>query len=151
MAQTTVLGLAKLQRKLDRLPKAAREAIRQAMAEQADEIVAMMKRLAPVLDGSAPGRRPGALRDSIGWTWGKAPKGSFAVSAVKGVGLGGGTTITIYAGNEEAFYARWVEFGTAKMAASPYFYVSWRASRKASRRKISAAVRRSAKAVAAGG
>ena len=140
--QTTIIGLAKLERKLKRLPVAARETIRAAMEAAADEIVAMMKGLVPDATG--------ALRDSIGWTWGQAPKGSMVISTLKGAGVGGDLTLTIFAGNAEAYYARWVEFGTQKMRAQPYFYVSWRTNRRNARRKVRAAVRKSAKQAAAG-
>lgn len=146
----TILGLAKLQKKLDRLPEAAKEQIKAAMAAQADEIVAMMKLRAPVLKATDKRRVRGALRDSIGWTWGKAPKGSSIVAAVK-ASLGADMTITIYAGSHEAFYARWQEFGTQDMPANPYFYVSWRASKKGAKRAIRKAITASAKQVAKGG
>jgi len=146
----TIIGLTKLQRKLDRLPKVAKEHIRQEMAKAADEIVAMMKSLVPV--------DTGALQRSIGWTWGAAPQGSMVVAAMKGAGIGGDLTITIYAGtrdkslgDDDAFYARWVEFGTANMDAQPFFYVSWRANRKGARAKVRKAVRTAARQVAAGG
>ncbi|MET3601815.1 HK97-gp10 family putative phage morphogenesis protein [Martelella mangrovi] len=141
--KTTVLGRAKLQKKLDRLPKVAKTMIRDAMAEQADDIVRMMKSLVPVDNGD--------LRDSIGWTWGRnVPKGATVVAAVK-QSLGGDLTITVYAGNEKAYYARWIEFGTVKMKAQPYFYVSWRANQKNAKRKIRKATRNAAKRVAKGG
>ena len=141
--KTTVLGRAKLQRKLDRLPKVAKTMIKNAMAAQADEIVRMMKSLVPVDKGD--------LRDSIGWTWGRnAPNGATVVSVVK-QSLGGDLTITVYAGNEIAYYARWQEFGTVNMPAQPYFYVSWRSNRKAAKRKIRKATRDAAKLVARGG
>jgi hypothetical protein len=162
---TKILNLARLERKLKRLPLAALEEIKPAMASAADEIVAMMKGLVPV--------RYGDLQDSIGWTWGKAPKGAMVIAAVK-ASLGGDLTITIYAGNSKAYYARWIEFGTQPHAlvrnasvarglrqgggathqgitAQPYFYVSYRANRKSAARKIRAGVRRGAKKVAAGG
>ncbi len=136
---TSVLNLARLQRKLDRLPKATMEAIRMAMERQADIIVAMMKSLVPVDTGD--------LRDSIGWTWGKAPRGSSIVSTVK-ASLGGDLTITIYAGGAEAFQARWIEHGTQKMAAQPYFYVSWRANKRGAGRAVRTAVRKAARQTA---
>lgn len=154
----TIIGLTKLQKKLDRLPKVAKEQIREAMASAADEIVAMMKSLVPVLREPGKRRVAGALRDSIGWTWGQAPRGSFAVATMKGAGVGGDLTITIYAGSRDkglgsadAFYVRWIEFGTEKMRAQPFFYVSWRANKKGARRKVRAAVRKSARQVAKGG
>ncbi|MCB5411316.1 HK97-gp10 family putative phage morphogenesis protein [Pseudogemmobacter faecipullorum] len=155
---TTIIGLAKLEQKLKRLPKVAKELIRQKMAEAADQVVAMMKSRVPVLQQPDRRRQAGALRDSIGWTWGQPPRGSMVIATLRGAGVGGDLTITIYAGSRDksqgsadAFYARWVEFGTTKMKAQPYFYVSWRANRKSVRRKISAAVNRAAKTVAAGG
>jgi HK97 gp10 family phage protein len=154
---TTILGLAKLQRKLDRLPAIAKATIRSKMAEAADEIVAMMKSLVPVLKEPDARRQAGALRDSIGWTWGQAPKGSMVIAAMKGAGAGGDLTITIFAGSRDkgrgtadAFYARWVEFGTKNMPAQPYFYVSYRANKRRAGRKIRGAVRQAARSVAAG-
>lgn len=141
--QTTIKGLGSLDRKLKRMPVVARETIRAEMGKAADEIVAMMKRLVP--------QPTGALRDSIGWTWGQAPRGSVVVAAAKGQGVGGDLTITIYAGSKDAFYARWVEFGTTKMSARPYFYVSWRAGAKKAKRKVRAGIRKAAKKVASGG
>lgn len=140
---STIIGRAKLQRKLDRLPKVAKDMIRDAMAKQADDIVQFMKSLVNTESGD--------LRDSIGWTWGrKVPKGATVVAAVKQA-LGGDLIITIYAGSEKAYYARWVEFGTQKTRAHPFFYVAWRARRRKTRRAINKAVRDSAKRVAKGG
>lgn len=143
----TITGLTKLQRKLDRMPAIAKDHIRAEMEKAAYEIVAMMKSLAPVLKEPDPRRRAGALRDSIGWTWGKAPKYSSVVAAVKS-SLGGDLTLTIYAGNSEVRYAHLLEFGTQKMPAQPYFYVSWRANRRGARRRVRKAVRDAARQVA---
>ncbi|UXS00832.1 HK97 gp10 family phage protein [Agrobacterium tumefaciens] len=152
---TKILNLNRLNKKLARLPAVAKEMIRKAMEAKADEIVAMMKSLVPV-DG-------GALRDSIGWTWGKAPKGAMVIASVQAAGEDG-MTLTIYAGNSEAYYARWVEFGTARhinggkfsgsqhpgTTAQPFFYVSWRANKRRTVRAISKATRDAAKKVATG-
>lgn len=142
-----LLGLAKLQRKLERMPAIAKDNIRAEMEKAANEIVAMMKSLAPVLKEPDPRRRAGALRDSIGWTWGKAPKYSSVVAAVKS-SIGGDLTLTIYAGNSEVRYAHLLEFGTYKMSAQPFFYVSWRANRRSARRRVRKAVRDAARQVA---
>jgi HK97 gp10 family phage protein len=144
---TKITNLDRLNRKLKQLPAVARELIRTEMAKAADEIVGMMKRLAPVLAVPVKDRRSGALRDSIGWTWGAAPKGSVVVASV--ASKADDMRITIYAGNAEAFYARWVEFGTQKMQAHPYFYVSWRANKRRTVRRLGKAVRDAAKKVAA--
>ncbi len=137
---TKILNLAKLDKKLKRLPTVAKEFIRAEMGKVADQVVEMMKRLVPVEDG--------VLRDSIGWTWGKAPKGAGIVAMVKSK-MGDDLTITIYAGSVEAYYARWQEFGTQDLPAQPFFYVSWRASRKEAVRQVRKASRQAAKKVAA--
>lgn len=152
---TKIQGLDRLKRKLAKLPAVAKQMIRQAMEAKASEIVAMMKNLVPVDDGT--------LRDSIGWTWGKAPKGSLTLASVQATG-DGDMTLTIYAGNKEAFYARWVEFGTARhengglfagsihpgTTAQPFFFVSWRANKRRTVRAVRKASRDAAKKVAAG-
>lgn len=164
---TRIIGLAKLHQKLKRMPDLAKAQIRRAMELGADEIVAMAKSLAP--DGDT-----GRLKDSIGWTWGKAPRGSLTLGKVAESNLGGELTITIYAGNDEAFYARWVEFGTRPhavgqgsdisvgkggkqsgamhpgSAARPFFYPSYRANKKRTVSRIRRAVNNAAKEAAAG-
>ncbi|MBY3255578.1 HK97 gp10 family phage protein [Rhizobium laguerreae] len=150
----TVKGLKELQRKLSRLPAVAKARIRAAMEEGADEIVSMMRSLVPTDSGD--------LRDSIARTYGRAPKGAMSLGKVQSVG--GDLTITIYAGNATAFYSRWVEFGTAAhtaggkfagatipaIAASPFFFVSFRANRKKVKSRITRAINKAAKEVAAG-
>ncbi|MBK3745621.1 HK97 gp10 family phage protein [Paraburkholderia aspalathi] len=163
---TKIIGLQKLQNKLNRLPSVAKDLIKQALEQSAAEIVAMAKSLVPVDDGD--------LRDSIGWTYGKAPKGAMTLGKVAASELAGDLTITIYAGNSKAYYARWVEFGTnphkieakhAKSlgkdgrlgtevdhpgsAKSPFFYPSYRANKKQAKRRINKALRGAAKKVAA--
>lgn len=153
-----IIGLKRLQKKLDKLPAAVKQRIREAMEQGANEIVNMAKSLVPV--GNYPGG--GALRDSIGWTYGRAPKGAMTIGKVQSVG--GDLTITIYAGNSEAFYARWIEFGTSPhrnrglfagsqhpgTAAQPFFYVSFRANRRRVKGRVSRAITKAAKEVAAG-
>ncbi|PDS67962.1 MULTISPECIES: HK97-gp10 family putative phage morphogenesis protein [Rhizobium] len=150
----TIKGLKELQRKLDRLPAVAKARIREAMEQGADEIVSMMRSLVPTDSGD--------LRDSIAWTWGRAPKGALTLGKVQSVG--GDLTITVYAGNATAYYSRFVEFGTAPhtaggmfagatipaIAASPFFFVSYRANRKKVKSRITRAINKAAKQVAAG-
>ncbi|MCZ7451037.1 HK97 gp10 family phage protein [Agrobacterium rhizogenes] len=152
---TKIRNLDRLKRKLVQLPAVAKDRIRVAMERQADRIVAMMKSLVPVDDGT--------LRDSIGWTWGKAPKGSMVLAKVKAT-ASDDMTLTIYAGNSEAFYARWVEFGTARhenggmfagtqhpgTTAQPFFYVSWRSNKRRAVRAVRRATRQAIKKVAEG-
>lgn len=99
----------RLRARLAKVPDIIREAAASAMEECAAEIVAEMKMLVPVDSGD--------LRDSIGWTWGDIPAGSFMIDEIrsgKNAGQQYATLrIKIYAGNKEAFYARFIEFGTA--------------------------------------
>ncbi len=147
---TKILNLARLDQKLKRLPSATKDTIRAAMEGQAQVIVDLAKSLVP--------SDSGALRESIGFTWGKAPKGSMVMGAVKSK-LADDLTLTIYAGNDEAYYARWIEFGTAQHIngglfagskhpgtnAQPFFYPAFRANRKGVKREIRKAVRNAAK------
>jgi HK97 gp10 family phage protein len=133
---TKVLGVNRLKKKLQSIPSKSRPAIRAALAKSADDMVAMMKRLAPVDSGD--------LRDSIGWTWGtQTPDGTvaFATSKFSDPDL----TITIYAGDDKAFYTRWVEFGTTQNPAHPFFFTSYRASRKSAKSRIKRAVNKAAR------
>ncbi|HBQ33406.1 MAG TPA: hypothetical protein DD739_12100 [Ochrobactrum anthropi] len=136
-----VIGVAKLRKKLEALVAVGRDEIRRAMETSADEIVALAKNLVPVDKGD--------LKDSIGWTWGKAPKGAMTLGKVQSDGVDSEFTITIFAGNSEAYYSRWVEFGTQKMAAQPYFYPSYRALRRRSKSRVTRAVTKAIKKVAA--
>jgi HK97 gp10 family phage protein len=122
-----VQGIAALNRKLTvTIPAKVEAATKKAMEKGADELVGMMKRLVPVDQGD--------LRDSVGWTWGDPPKG--AVVIAKSEPDSRGLKITVYAGNVKAYYARWVEFGTVKMSAQPFFFPSYRAMRKRIKSRI---------------
>lgn len=163
-----IQGLGGLRKKMAAIPALIEKRGAEAMEKSADEIVAMMKRLCPVDQGD--------LRDSIGWTWGDAPKGSFTVlKSQKGDFEYNGMRITIFAGDEVAFYAHFVEFGTlphnvakgggtvagrAQLAsgggtghpgspARPFFYPSYRALRRRTRSRITRSTRQALKEVAA--
>lgn len=129
----------RLMRKLKALPEAVKADIRVALERSADEIVALAKSLVPV--------DKGALRDSIGWTYGEAPKGSMALAT----GGSGDLKVTVYAGSSDAFYARWVEFGTVNMSGIPFFFPAYRALRRRVRSRVSRAVTKAARRVAGGG
>ncbi len=151
----TIRGLDKLNRKLKQLPAAAEKRIKEAMGQGADEIVALMKSLVAVDSGD--------LRDSIGWTWGDAPKYSQKIASVKS--SDGKLVITIYAGNSKVRYAHLVEFSTRAhenagqfsgtmhpgTKAQPFFFVSYRALRRRTKSRITRAINKSAKEVAANG
>lgn len=130
-----VQGLAQLQRKLTvTIPAKVEVATRAAMEKGAEELVAMMKRLAPFED----------IRESIKWTWGDAPKGSFTIFKASGGQEYAALRITIYA---KDWRAHWFEFGTeerftktgqhtGKITATPFFFPSYRAMRKRLKSRI---------------
>lgn len=129
-----------------------------AMERAAKNIVADMKKNVPVYAGPEITRSDGspiikgALRDSIGWTWGKAPKGAVVLAKSNAIRKGGSLLkITIYAGGKgpggDAFYARWVEFGTAKWAGSPFFFFTYRGHKKRAKAGITRALNKAIKQV----
>lgn len=138
MAKKPIIGVQELKRVLTQeFPAKLIANLRREMEKRANDLVNDLKIRAPVYNGPMKQRTwngrvypiiPGALRDSIGWTWGKPPKGSFEL------GSGGderlGLKITIYAGgggaSDAVFYHRWVEFGTATWGGSPFFYGTYR-------------------------
>lgn len=135
---TRVVGVQKLNRKLGKIPAAVREEVRTAMVRSAREIADLAEVLVP--------QDTGRLAGSIGWTWGEAPRGALSLGKVA---TGGDMTITVYAGDREAFYARWVEFGTVEVAAQPFFFPAYRALRKRSKSRIRRAWTRGIKKAAA--
>lgn len=164
----TIKGLSKLQQKLSALPDAVKEEISKAMEQGAQEIVDFARRLVPVDEMT--------LYESIGWTWGEPPEGALVLARSKRR-QGDGLRITVYAGGGEAFYARWVEFGTAPhnvargggtvagrrslasggglghpgARAQPFFFPAYRASRRRIRSRISRATNAAARKQAARG
>lgn len=149
-----VIGLDRLRRKLTKtIPEAAQRRIKEAMEQSANEAVALMKSLAPKVSGD--------LADSIGWTWGDAPRGSIAIA--RSSRKSGNMRITIYAGGGDAYYARFVEFGTSPHVngglyagsqhpgtpAQPFFYPGWRVVRRRVKGKVTRAIKAAAKEAAA--
>lgn len=149
----TIEGLERLNRKLTKtIPAAALRRVKEALEASANEAVAAMKRLAPVDNGD--------LQMSISWTWGDAPKGTLAIATSKG--SADGMRITIYAGGGDAFYARFVEFGTAPHVngglyagskhpgtkAQPFFFPGWRMVRRKVKGRVTRNIRRAIKEAA---
>lgn len=134
----SIEGVAQFRAKLRALPDMAKEEIRKALAENAEEIVAFARRLVPVDQGD--------LKASIGWTFGAAPKGSMVLAEAKSEEAD--LRVTVYAGNERAYYARWIEFGTVNMTGRPYFFPAYRAVKRRVRGRLTRATRKAAKAIA---
>jgi HK97 gp10 family phage protein len=136
-------GEAELKAAMMAIPQKIRDEVARELEVQAAKVVADMKRLVPV--------DTGALRDSIGWTWGNAPAGSVSIGTVKGRQFAR-MAITIYAGTRDkslgerdAFYARFQEFGTVNMPANPFFYPAWRANKTRVKASLTRAVKRAVK------
>lgn len=162
-------GRESLLRKMKAMPPAIRSAIKQALAQGADEITAMQKRLAPVDDGD--------LRDSIAQTWGGG-KVRYSSLGTRFEDEGDpDLTVRLSAGNSKVRYAHLVEFGTAPHSTvkgaskyrksgmvhagssspkrqhpgtkpQPFFFPPYRALRRRVRSRISRATTRAVKAFA---
>lgn len=102
MSDEIVTGLAPLQQYLDQLPaKVERNVLRGALRAGAKVELAEAKRLVPVEQG---GKHPGALRDSL---------------RIKTSSRGGVVKAIVAAGSKVAYWAHWVEFGTARHFIKP--------------------------------
>lgn len=117
-----VQGLAEFNRRWGAVPAKVRQAARETLEQNAEEIVADMRRAAP----KGESRK---LVNSINWTWGDAPEGAMTLGTVGGSEYAT-MRITIYAGAGDAFYARFQEFGTKNMSANPFFFPVWRARKR---------------------
>lgn len=150
----TIEGLDRLNRKLTKtIPEAAYRRVKEALEQSANEAVAVMKSLVPVDSGE--------LRDSIAWTWGDAPKGTIAIATSKA--KAGDLRITIYAGGSDAYWARFVEFGTSPhenggrfagsqhpgTPAQPFFYPGWRLVRRRVKGRVTRNIKRAVKEASA--
>ncbi|MBN9018726.1 MAG: HK97 gp10 family phage protein [Rhizobiales bacterium] len=154
-------------RKLERMPKVAKAEIQTALKASAEGIAGTARRMAP--------KKSGALARSIGTTIGKYVTDNANVRGVQATAGGHDLSVTIHAGDEIAWYAALVEYGTAPhyivakraralgvggrlgkrvhhpgAAPQPFFWPAWRLGKKPAKRLIAAAVRKAAKKVAAG-
>lgn len=132
MAITATWNRARRRRlsiKLARIkPEIARE-LRPAVEANARDVHEIQRRLVPV-DDRAGG---GDLRDSLAY---------YEVPGFQGLKW------RVTAGDEKAFYARMVEFGTPRNNASPFFYPAYRAIRRALKSRMSRAIRKVIKRIA---
>jgi len=106
----------RLRRRLLALPPAIRNEIKPALEAGATEITELQYSLVP--------HDTGLLRSSIDWGYGEPPIDSKLGSKGDKTGPEGKAAndlkVSIWAGSFEAYYARWVEFGTHARAAGPY-------------------------------
>ena len=158
-AKFKITGGDKLTRHLKSLPPAATEEVRAAIKRQAAELVGQARAAAPVYAGPDKRAIPGALRDAIRARFSQkgliARVGVFGAQSLRkaaraailmraGVGKRRAKRMA-EAKERDAFYARFVEFGTQKMAARPFLHPTFRAARRGMRGEIAAAVVRAIK------
>lgn len=149
-----IQGRDRLKRRLAAMPDVARAEIRAELERRAADLEETVRRF-------APRGETGALKASVGYTFGEyTPENS----SVRGV-QGGGTlkdkdlSVTVHAGDAKAFYAAFVEFGTAPHAQPrnrligyhhpgssprPFFFPAYRLSKKKIKAGISRATKRAA-------
>ena len=97
--------------------------IRDDLAASGDEMVAKVKSLVP--------RDKGDLEDSVEWKWTKATNAQSLRSPAIIVQEGADNA------SDDAFYARWVEFGTPNTPKQPHFFPAYRLLRRKIRGRIS--------------
>lgn len=113
-AEFNVTGLDDLLKKLDRLPEnLEKNVLRGAIRASAAPIVKDAKTRVPVLQDRDDRRIAGALRRSI-----RARSVQMKNGRLTGGVTAGGSDKS--RGKGDTFYARFVEFGTAKMQARPF-------------------------------
>ncbi len=115
-----VTGLDRLQARIARIPADTRAELQAELQRSANDLVALQASLAPVDRGD--------LKSSITIGPGKHE-----------------LAVTVEAGGPNAHHARFVEFGTAKADAQPFFFPAYRAMRRAIRRRLGRAIAKAAR------
>jgi hypothetical protein len=141
-------------KKMAALPKSVREALKKTLQQNADELVALQKRLAPFDSGD--------LLESIVQTWGGAAP---SYSSLRDTKAGEGDpdlSVTISAGNSKVRYAHLVEFPTAShvnagkfpgtqhpgTTGTPFFYPPYRALKRRMKGRLTRSARKAARDIA---
>ncbi|MGE3245716.1 MAG: HK97-gp10 family putative phage morphogenesis protein [Beijerinckiaceae bacterium] len=119
----SVDGLKELNRKFARMPEEVRRDLAKELDRSAHDVAGLARGLAP--------RDEGDLVQSIGVEPGKHDLAR-----------------NVVAGDDDAYYARWVEHGSDKTRASPFFFPAYRALRRAIRARLGRAYAKAAKRVA---
>lgn len=147
-----IKGLDKLRRKLKAIPKAAKDEARKAVVLGAEEVAALQRNLAPVVDGD--------LKDSIHVT--KPGETTPAYSQPGGSRTASPEQAIVTAGNTNVRYAHLVEYGTAQhvngglfagtqhpgATAVPFFWPGYRALRRRVKSRISREINKAIKKAA---
>lgn len=127
--------------KLKRIPAVAVDAARIAMEEGAEDICEYIR----MLLRATFTQRSGEMLQSVGWTWGEVPAGTFMIDEIRSGRNKGDQYATlrikIYAGSKDAFYFRFQEYGTEDIPARPIFWPAWKAKKAEFRKRIRDRVR----------
>jgi HK97 gp10 family phage protein len=124
--------LKRLQKRLEVIPKAVRDATQPALRASGQELVDAMKALAET------SRKTGALIDSITFT--TAGNTTPPYSEPGGSRVVPENAVAVTAGDAKTRYVHFVEYGTSKMAAEPFFWPAYRLLKK----KLSTRIKRAA-------
>lgn len=152
-----IQNLDRFKKKLAAIPVAARAEIQAALVQSGEEIAGLARSFAP--------KKSGDLARSIGSTIGQYTPENSNVRGVQATAGGHDLSVTIHAGDAKAYYAAFVEFGTAPhengglfkgsdnpgATAQPFFFPAYRLGKKKAKSRISRAINKAAKKVAAGG
>lgn len=141
MARSTQ-GFEKLEKRLARIPQLLREETQKALIRSADETAAVQRALAPVSEDGSHGNPPGALRDSIVVT---EPGGTTPAYGSGGARLVPEGAAAITAGNNGVRYPHFVEHGTSRASAQPFFWPGFRMTRTKNQRRIKRALNKAIK------
>ncbi|MER9702667.1 HK97 gp10 family phage protein [Mesorhizobium sp. M0204] len=114
--------LARLQRRLEAIPKAVREATIPALVKSGEELAGTIRQLAE------PSRDTGALIESIEVT--QPGQSTPPYSQPGGMRVAGELEVLVTAGNEDVRYAHLVEYGSSKAEAQPFFWPAFRLLQK---------------------
>lgn len=109
----------RLRRRLKAIPVGVRKALKAQNAQNAADLVDTMKGFAPVQDGAL-------------------------VSSIKHQDVSDSTRISqrVSAGARDAPYAAWVEFGTSKNPANPFFWPAYRILKRRLKTRMSRAAKK---------
>lgn len=135
--------LERLNKRLEAIPKAVREAVQPALQKSGSELVGSMQHLAPVSEDGSHGNPPGALRDSIVMT--TAGNTTPPYSQPGGSRVVPENAVIVTAGNNAVRYPHLVEYGTAHADAQPYFWPSYRLLKKRVARRVKRAISKAVK------
>jgi HK97 gp10 family phage protein len=122
--------LARLQARLDAIPKAVKDAVQPALLKSGNELADRMRQLAP--------EDTGALKDSITVT--TAGKQTPPYSQPGGSQTVPENAVAVTVGNTDVRYPHLVEYGTARAAPQPYFWISYRLLRRRIQNRLKRAI-----------